>query len=175
MTRQVDRECRQRRNGMPIIGKNGEKASLANTDPKWIVLPASSSSRCQTRMEPLGQPFPPRHVLPSLFFSLPWLISGVGLVNQGLLLFVVWHDRCPSQRTGPPKARETHCTSNLSLSVLHQLWGPESIVDEDEPAARPDKAAGLLSHRNGVCLLSMRRIVQTNQEPSSSSLHGRES
>jgi hypothetical protein len=119
-----------------------------------------------------GQTFPARHALPSCFFSRSWPFTRIGLVNQDFPLLVVWHDRCLLQGTGASESEEKSCTSNLSLSALHLLWGRTLIIND--PAARPRDAGHLSSHQKEVCSLSMRRVLETSQELNSSSLRGRE-
>lgn len=186
---------------MTTIMHHREETSSVNIYPQRMVPLSSSSSCCQTQMEPRfpqstvsrdkdgrhgysghahirsvveqGQIFPARHVLPSCLFFLSWLPGRVGLANRGLPLFVVWHDRCLTQGIGASKTEQTHCFSDLSLSTLHQLCGPRSIIDEDEPAAPPDKAGGLSSRGKRACSLTVRRVIEMTREARGSSLHRR--
>lgn len=186
---------------MTTIMHHREETSSVNIYPQRIVLISSSSSCCQTHMEPRfpqsavsgdkdgrhgysghahirsvgeqGKIFPARHVLPSCLFFLSWLPGRVRLANRELPLFVVWHDRCLSQGIGASKTERTHCFSDLSLSTLHQLCGPGSTIDEDKPAAPPDTAGGLSSHGRGACSLTVRRVIEMTREASGSSLHRR--
>lgn len=121
-----------------------------------------------------GQTFPARHVLPSCFFSLSWPFTRIGPLNQGVPMLVVWHDRCLLQGAGASKTERKPCTSNLSLSALHLLWGRELIIDEDDPTARPGDAGRLSSHRKEAGSLSMKRVLETSQELNSFSLRRRE-
>lgn len=119
-----------------------------------------------------GQTFLARHTLPSCFFSRSWPFTRIGAVNQDVPLFVVWHDRCLLQGTGASKSEEKSCTSNLSLSALHLLWGRTLIIND--PAPRPRDAGHLSSHQKEVCSLSMRCVLETSQELNNSSLRRRE-
>ena len=201
LTGQVDRGYRQRRRAVTTIMHHREETSSVNTHPKRIV-PLSWSSFCrQTQMEPRfpqsvvsrhmdgrhecsrhthirsvgerGQIFPARHVLPSCVLFLLHLLGRVGLVKRELPLFVVWHDRCLSQGIAASKTEEIHYFSDLSLSTLHQLCGPGSIIDEDKPAIPSDKAGGLWSHSKRACSLTVRRVIGMTREASGSSLHRR--
>lgn len=111
---------------MPAIVRYSEETSPVNAYPKRIVSPSSSSSCRQTQTKRHDQTFSARHVLPSCCFSLSWTITRVGPVNQGILLFVVWHDRCLSQGTGASKTKRhtarqiCHCQHGTKCGVLNR-------------------------------------------------------
>lgn len=111
---------------MPASVRYREEMSSVYASPKRIVSPASSSSCRRTQTKRSGQSFPARHVLPSCCFSLSWTIIRVGPVNQEILLVVVWHDRCLSERTGASETKRytaryiCHCQHGTTYGVLNR-------------------------------------------------------